>query len=81
MSRSLIHLRRVLGGVSCTIVFGFGATEAFAERTNPPSSGTLCEYGDVSSDMDCQARCGSINYGWCSSSGVCRCSEWGPFEP
>jgi hypothetical protein len=30
MSRLFINLRRVLFGVSCTIVFGFGATEAFA---------------------------------------------------
>lgn len=30
MSRSFIHLRRALFGVSCAIVFGFGASEALA---------------------------------------------------
>ena len=35
MSRSFINLRRVLFGVSCTIVFGFGASEALASPTFP----------------------------------------------
>ena len=30
MSRSFIYLRRALFGASCTIVFGFGATQAMA---------------------------------------------------
>jgi hypothetical protein len=35
MSRSFINLRRALFGVSCVIVFGFGATEAFATLRGP----------------------------------------------
>jgi hypothetical protein len=31
MSRSFIRLRRALFAVSCAVVFGFGATQAFAE--------------------------------------------------
>lgn len=40
MSRSFIHLRRALFGTSCAIVFGFGATEAFAtpqRGSTPPA--------------------------------------------
>lgn len=38
MSRSFIHPRRALFGVSCAIVLGFGATEALANarREDPP---------------------------------------------
>jgi hypothetical protein len=43
MSRSFIHLRRALFGVSCTIVFGFGATQALAEPQ-----------GDRVSELNCR---------------------------
>ncbi len=40
MSVSFAHLRRIVFGTSCAIVFGFGATQAFAEpnldRDRPP---------------------------------------------
>ncbi|HEX8274924.1 MAG TPA: hypothetical protein VF615_19980 [Longimicrobiaceae bacterium] len=41
MSHPFIHLRRVLFGTSCAIVFGFGATQALASPTQVASS-LLC---------------------------------------
>lgn len=72
MSRSFIHIRRVLFGVSCTIVFGFGATHAFAERTSQ-----YCEYGTPWADATCQADCTATgsNFGWCEETSQCKCSE------
>ncbi len=42
MSRSFIHLRRALFGVSCAIVFGFGATQALAEPQGNTVSSLNC---------------------------------------
>jgi hypothetical protein len=77
MSRSLTNLRRVLFGVSCTVVFGFGATEAFAERAG--RSVSLCGYGDPGADSICSMDCSRESesetpYGWCEETGVCKCS-------
>ncbi len=43
MSRSFIYLRRALCGTSCAIVFGFGATQAFAEPQTGPARQIRCE--------------------------------------
>ena len=56
MSRSFIHLRWALLGVSYAVVFGFGATQAF---TGPPTSpavrGPFCPIGTA----------------WCASLRLC----------
>lgn len=80
MSRSFTHLRRLLLGVSCTIVFGFGATQAFAER-NGRMVGGYCKYGDSMADGLCQTECGAYDYGYCTSSNECRCSQSPPPPP
>jgi hypothetical protein len=72
MSRSLSNLRRVLFGVSCAIVFGFGATEALAGPpgpgglwpTNPYPSG--CVLSDPMANQNCSNYCG-----WYGADGVC----------
>jgi hypothetical protein len=67
MSRSFIYLRRALFGVSCTIVFGLGATQALAEPPRPgPESLRACtpreEYCPCE---DGTYRCVSIYLGGC----------------
>jgi hypothetical protein len=42
MNVSFVHLRRILFGTSCAIVFGFGATQAFAEPRIDLARGPLC---------------------------------------
>jgi hypothetical protein len=42
MSRSSIHLRRALLGVSCAITFGFGASEVLA-RPRPAAAPPVCQ--------------------------------------
>jgi hypothetical protein len=74
MSRSFINLRRVLFGVSCAIVFGFGPSQAFG---NPyPTQRVSCEVtGEDYASYYCKLalRC---NYGgWCSSYGSCGCGD------
>ncbi|HEX8274179.1 MAG TPA: hypothetical protein VF615_16185 [Longimicrobiaceae bacterium] len=77
MRCSSINFRRVLFGVSCTIVFGFGATEAFAERAG--RTGSFCWYGDPAADYQCSFECkvesADTPTGWCDSSYTCRCSQ------
>jgi hypothetical protein len=68
MSRSLIHMRRVLFGVSCTMVFGFGATQAFAERTNQPAA-SICDSTDPYSNAECRTGC------YASGQGGGSCNE------
>ena len=42
MSRSWIRLRRVLFGVSCAVVFGFGATHAAAASPDTQAMACVC---------------------------------------
>ncbi len=78
MSRSVIQLRRILFGVSCAVVFGLGATEASAERTNQPV--ILCMPGDPGTDAYCTSQCSSQTqgtpWGTCQATGQCTCSQW-----
>ncbi len=74
MSRSLIHLRRVLFGTSCAIVFGFGSTQALASpmRAASPSEGYCTE----AAARLCQQRCvyQGANSGYCYKIGeLSRC--------
>lgn len=40
MSRSSIYLRRALFGTSCAVVFGFGASQAFATPDQQAAGGS-----------------------------------------
>ena len=63
MSRSLIHLRWALLGVTCAVVFGFGATQAFtAPTTSPAVRGPFCP-------TDTPDWCASLRR--CVSQGTC----------
>ncbi len=42
MSISFVHLRRILFGASCAIVFGFGATQALASPMQAAGSLEFC---------------------------------------
>jgi hypothetical protein len=53
MSRSFIYLRRALFATSCAIVFGFGATTAFADVSLPPSGSGSCQLGYAYISWDC----------------------------
>ncbi len=74
MSRSFIHLRRVLLGASCVVVFGFGATEAFANAGRARSG--ECEprgyqYRPMEGCYDCPRG------GYCDGVGEdCVCFIW-----
>ena len=74
MSRSSIRLRRVLFGVSCTVVFGFGAGQALAAPRAADSDGT-CLYGDPGARAYCSSYCKSQGYrdGTCTRFGICAC--------
>ncbi|HEU0076616.1 MAG TPA: hypothetical protein VFQ76_03140 [Longimicrobiaceae bacterium] len=75
MSRSFIYLRRAVFGVSCAIVFGFGATQASA---GPQLDTIACDvYGDPTSEsykctQFCQSR-GLYGGGHCAANGTCEC--------
>ncbi|HEX8276349.1 MAG TPA: hypothetical protein VF615_27155 [Longimicrobiaceae bacterium] len=60
MSRSFINLRRALFGVSCTIVFGFGATQALATPYPPMVPG--CDPSSLNDYVMCDDWC-VRNYG------------------
>ncbi len=76
MSRSFIHLRRALFGLSCAIVFGFGATQALAapqqSRVDKLCPYTLIAYPYITSE--CIEYCNDLGYfdGECRSTG-CTC--------
>ena len=53
MSISFVHLRRVVFGTSCAVVFGFGATQALALPVQAASSGTCYFYQEA----ECQRYC------------------------
>jgi len=71
MSRSLSNLRRVLFGVSCAVVFGFGATQAFGSPAQARVVYCIAKGYDYQTPV-----CGSGCYrqiGYCDASGVCHC--------
>ena len=67
MSRSLSNLRRVLFGVSCAIVFGFGATQALA---GPPGPGGLWPPNPYNGSCMLIDEC-SDYCGWYGADGYC----------
>lgn len=74
MSRSFIHLRRALFGVSCAIVFGFGATQAFAAPQETTRGGTCTPYAP-GANAYCHDWCLSQGHpgGKCVLDGTCAC--------
>jgi hypothetical protein len=73
MSRSCIYLRRVLFGVSCAVVFGFGATQAFA-MPDPPPSGSCVAGGHPYIPVNECPECGEPGSGYCDGSSTdCVC--------
>jgi hypothetical protein len=78
MSRSFIHLRRALFGLSCAIVFGFGATQAFASPDQvygPPR----CERTGVAYlPLNPEEVCPNCPFsGYCDGvNSECVCPEW-----
>ena len=63
MSRSLSNLRRVLFGVSCAVVFGFGGMQALAAPAQPMRDGCTAAL-----NAECDRRCkleGEQNTGYC----------------
>lgn len=75
MTRSFIHLRRVLFGTSCAIVFGFGASEASGSATRPAAAVRLCpqspEPAPYYSDR-CAYGC-TQGIGYCDVDYICKC--------
>ena len=75
MTRSFIYLRRALLGVSCTIVFGVGAAEAYARETwvtiswtcNPRirDSAEFCADRCAEAGYQLDSRCAYASGGWC----------------
>lgn len=63
MSISFVHLRRVLFGTSCAVVFGFGAAQALASSPSPGA--TTCSDGG---EQACDDYCASI---WGGAVGSC----------
>lgn len=80
MSLSFVHLRRILFGASCALVFGFGATQALA------SPAQTAFYGCTTWDKQrCNNYC-AANYpgsvGRCTDFGGYQCQcEYGPYIP
>jgi len=76
MSRSLIQLRRVLFGVSCAVVFGFGGTQAFAMGDPELPPGLACpqssEPGIPYYSLYCAQGC-IEQVGYCGADGFCHC--------
>ncbi len=68
MSRSFIHLRRMLFGTSCVIVFGFGATQALAAPKL--SSWEGCDSNMV---VWCENQCAGPGTGRCTWFGFYYC--------
>lgn len=76
MSRSFIRLRRAMFGVSCTVIFGFGATDALAVTERDRQAELYCiqpmgggtPYYTPYCDMGCS---GGVAY--CDAGGQCHC--------
>jgi len=64
MSRSFIHLRQILFGTSCVVVFGFGASQALAAPVQAANGGCFyyqqqeCSY--YCSNYALQSRCNNL---------------------
>jgi hypothetical protein len=74
MSISFVHLRRILFGTSCAIVFGFGASQALASPTHAAVRRD-CEPWQV---QECQTSCAYRGMvGYCANLGggsyQCQC--------
>lgn len=72
MSRSFIYLRRLLFGTSCTIVFGFGATQALA---TPQQTAAWACY-PAGPNEECDYSCRALMYSWGYCNGLtmqCEC--------
>lgn len=81
MSISFVHLRRILFGTSCAIVFGFGASQALAAPVQAALYG--CTVWEA---QECDAYCmgyGPHVRGRCTNFGVydCSCYPTIPMEP
>lgn len=75
MRRSFIHLRRVLFGVSCAVVFGFGATEVLAmpdPEPGPVACPTTVEPSEPYYTFYCAQGCVE-QVGYCGADGFCHC--------
>ena len=75
MSRSFARLRRALLGVSCTVVFGFGAPQAFAMADPEPGPLACLTTTDPSEPyypFYCAQGCVE-QVGYCGSDGFCHC--------
>jgi hypothetical protein len=77
VSRSFARLRRALLGVSCTVVFGFGAPQAFAKPNPEPEPGpvaclTTSDQGQPYYTFYCAQGCVE-QVGYCDGDGFCRC--------
>lgn len=75
MSRSFIYLRRTLFGVSCAVVFGFGATQALAA---PQHAGPeMCSFSGTYLDPACWSHCTERGFhaGECYNYS-CWCYNW-----
>lgn len=74
MSRSFHSVRRVVFGVSCAVVLGFGATEAVgspqpaAARASCPATGYDYPYSRCALGCD-------IGRGYCDTRGRCQCGD------
>ena len=80
MSRSIIYLRRLLFGVSCTIVFGLGATQALAAPDPEPYPGKVCpfdpDYPFQPYYSDFCTQCCPQMVGYCGAEGECHCGTF-----
>jgi hypothetical protein len=75
MSRSFIRLRRALFGVSCTVVFGFGATQAFGSGSRPAPAPRLCPQSQDPAPYyseRCAYGCAE-GIGYCDVDFICKC--------
>ncbi len=75
MSRSFSTLRRALLGVSCAVVFGFGATQALASPDTARAGScqfTMYEYHS----LECNAQC--WQYGGVCDGFNAECFCFGP---
>jgi hypothetical protein len=76
MTCSFTNLRRALFGLSCTVVFGFGASQALAAPRQSSDDGT-CLYGDPGARAYCRSWCQSQSLGYrdgtCTRFGYCAC--------
>jgi hypothetical protein len=75
MTRSFIHLRRALFGVSCAIVMGAGASEAVGHPGASPRVTSCPATGDDYAYAYCNysLKCGPTGGGYCSAQGWCKC--------